>query len=118
MALTFNRGGKRAAAEPPPLDPYGFAPSEPISVVEIPRLDADPEHARLSAQHNVLARAIEQRQQIIERYAINAELAANSTLATGPRKTILRERLARLDQFPSGIPERPPEPEAEASTPP
>jgi hypothetical protein len=104
-------------ATEPLVDPYGVTASERISVVPIPELSADPEHARLTAQLNTLNRGTQERQHVLERYAINAELSANSTLASGPRKTLLRERLARLEQFPSGIPEPAPEPEAEGLDP-
>jgi hypothetical protein len=129
MALNFPRG-KRAAAAETLTDPYGVMPSEPISVVRIPMLADDPEHGRLTAQHNTLNRALLERQHMIERYMINAELAtASSTPApgtqdgisagrfVGSRKEMLRERLAKLNEFPTGIPEPAPEPEAEGLDP-
>jgi hypothetical protein len=107
----------RDKPEPPIPDPYGSRPPEHVASSPIPRLADNPAYARLIGQENALSRGLEERQHVVERYMINAELSANSTLASGPRKTMLRERLARLEQFPSGIPEPSPEPEAEGLDP-
>jgi hypothetical protein len=114
MALNFTRS-KRAPAESV-LDPYGVSPLEPISTTPIPTLADDPEHARLTAQVHTLDRALQERQHTIERYAIRQELSANSTLATGERKTMLRDRLAKLD-IPASIPEAKPDPATEGLDP-
>jgi hypothetical protein len=113
MALRFTRLPK---PEPPVPDPYGIRPPERVSDVPIPQLGDDPEHSRLTAQINVLARALLERELTIERYLIAGELSANSTLATGERKQALRARLARLD-IPASIPEAAPDPAAEGLDP-
>jgi hypothetical protein len=101
MALNI----RRTNPAEPVSDPYHSTRLEPISATPIPPIMDNADYSRLFAQQAVLSRAIEQRRQLLERYAIGDELAASSSSA-GERKQRLRERLQRMDAtFPASVPE-------------
>jgi hypothetical protein len=79
------------------IDPHGPRHGhKPITTLPIVPFADDPECQRLSAQSRVLQRGIDERETALELYAIANELTGVSTLASGPRKTALRERADHL----------------------
>lgn len=99
MALNFTRSGKRAAADPPIIDPYKAAGDDYAPEPLLPKLPPFSEHAgavALSAQTAILRRLLEEREARVQYYSWQREKEGGIGSWSGQKKAFVEERMANL----------------------